>query len=160
MEKLVKAGLVRSIGVSNFNSEQIAEVLAIAEIKPVTNQVECSPCLNQKQLAQFCKQHDIVLTGYSPLGWPNAEQQTPSYMYDDTVLAIGDKYGKTAAQIVLRYLVWNGMGNSLFSYYKPILLNCSTYFLVRAGQRADSQVRYEVAHRAEHRYFRLPADRR
>ncbi len=47
MEKLVKKGLVRAIGVSNFNSEQIAEVLEKAEIKPATNQVECHPYFNQ-----------------------------------------------------------------------------------------------------------------
>ncbi len=47
MEKLVKKGLVRAIGVSNFNSEQIADVLEKAEIKPATNQVECHPYFNQ-----------------------------------------------------------------------------------------------------------------
>lgn len=108
LEKLVKAGLVRSIGLSNFNSEQIARVLAVAEIKPVTNQVECSPALNQKQLAAFCKQHDIVLTAYSPLGRPNVEQQTPAYIFDERVAAIGKKYNKTTPQIVLRYLVSAG----------------------------------------------------
>lgn len=108
LEKLVKAGLVRSIGLSNFNSEQIARLLAAAEIKPVTNQVECSPVLNQKQLAAFCKQHDIVLTAYSPLGRPNVEQQTPAYIFDEKVTAIGKKYNKTTPQIVLRYLVSAG----------------------------------------------------
>lgn len=105
MEQLVKLGLVRSIGISNFNSEQIERLLRVAEIKPVTNQVECSPELNQKQLIQFCKERDMIVTAYRPLGKANSELKTPAYLYDDRVLSIAAKHQKSAAQIVLRYLV-------------------------------------------------------
>ncbi|XP_015042817.2 1,5-anhydro-D-fructose reductase isoform X1 [Drosophila pseudoobscura] len=105
MEKLVKQGLVRSIGVSNFNSEQLARILANCEIKPVTNQVECSPGLNQKPLTAFCKQHGITVTAYSPLGRPKPDAQKPNYIYSPDVVAIAKKYGKTTPQIVLRYLI-------------------------------------------------------
>ncbi|XP_039486177.1 1,5-anhydro-D-fructose reductase isoform X1 [Drosophila santomea] len=109
MEKLVKLGLVRSIGVSNFNSEQLARVLANCEIKPVTNQVECSPALNQKALTAFCKKNDVTLTGYTPLGKPKPDIQKPDFIYSPEVAVIAKKYGKTAPQIVLRYLVGLGV---------------------------------------------------
>jgi len=104
MENLVKLGLVKSIGVSNFNSEQIQRILDECEIKPVTNQIECSPTLNQKDLIKFCKERDITVTAYSPLGQGNPTLKTPAYLYDEKVQVIGDKYGKTAGQVILRYV--------------------------------------------------------
>ena len=105
MEKLVTLGLVRSIGVSNFNSEQIRRVLDNCEIKPVTNQVECSPALNQKKLTKFCQENGMTLTAYSPLGRPKPAEQTPAFYYSNKTQIIANKYGKTPAQVVLRYLV-------------------------------------------------------
>lgn len=105
MEKCVELGLVKSIGVSNFNSEQITRILSIAQIPPVVNQVECSPTINQRKLTKFCKERNIVVMGFCPLGHPNPHARTPSYMFDDRVKRIADKYNKTTAQIGLRYLV-------------------------------------------------------
>uniref|UniRef100_A0A2M3ZB15 Putative aldo/keto reductase family n=1 Tax=Anopheles braziliensis TaxID=58242 RepID=A0A2M3ZB15_9DIPT len=110
MEKLLKTGKVRAIGVSNFNSEQIARLLAECEIKPVTNQVECSPGLNQRKLTAFCKERDITITAYSPLGRPNYYEKDPANvpkpaLDDPRVAEIGAKYGKTPGQVILRYLV-------------------------------------------------------
>lgn len=104
MERLVELGWVKSIGVSNFNSEQIARLLTIAKIRPVINQVECSPTINQKKLTKFCKDRNIAVTGFCPLGHPNPAMRTPDFMYDARVKAIADKYNKTPAQIGLRYL--------------------------------------------------------
>jgi len=109
MEKLVQLGLVRSIGVSNFNSEQIQRILDNCEIKPVTNQVECSPALNQKKLTQFCKERGMTLTAYSPLGRPKPAEKTPEFIFSAKTQAIADKYKKSAAQIVLRFLVQLGV---------------------------------------------------
>lgn len=108
MENLVKLGLVRSIGVSNFNSEQLKRVIDNCEIKPVTNQVECSPALNQKPLTAFCKQHGVTVTAYTPLGKPKPEEQKPDFIYSPKVKAIAEKYDKTTAQVALRYLVSSG----------------------------------------------------
>lgn len=105
MERLVSTGKVKSIGVSNFNSEQIARLLSVARIVPVVNQVECSPQINQKKLTKFCRERNIVVTGFCPLGHPNPAARTPDFMYDARVRAIADKYGKSAAQIGLKYLV-------------------------------------------------------
>lgn len=72
---------------------------------PLSLQVECSPTLNQKDLIKFCKERDITITAYSPLGHPKVDLKTPAYFFDDNVQQIADKYGKTTAQIILRYLV-------------------------------------------------------
>lgn len=109
MEKLVEAGLVRSIGISNFNSEQIDRLLANCKIKPVTNQIEVGPSLTQKKLTKFCLDRGIVITGFSPLGRPYSVDVNPDLpqlaFLDPRVISIGEKYGKTGAQVVLRYLV-------------------------------------------------------
>lgn len=105
LEECVDKGLVKSIGVSNFNSEQIKRVCENARVKPVCNQVECSANINQRKLIAYCKTFDIVVTAYCPLGQHNKEKQTPKFMYDEKVQAIAKKYGKTPAQIALRYIV-------------------------------------------------------
>lgn len=104
MERLVELGWVKSIGVSNFNSEQIARLLTAAQIKPVVNQVECSPTINQRKLTKFCKDRSIEIMGFCPLGHPSPIERSPTFMYDSRVQAIADKYNKTPAQIGLRYL--------------------------------------------------------
>lgn len=106
LEQLVHDGLVRSLGVSNFNSEQLTRLLAVATIKPVTNQVECSPNLTQVKLREFCSKHGIILTAYSPLTRPHrtAEGQQTA-LTDPLVLQLGGRHSKSPAQICLKYLV-------------------------------------------------------
>lgn len=109
MEECCKLGLTKSIGLSNFNSQQIERVLSIAKIKPVMNQVECHPNLNQRKLRNFCKERGIVITAYSPLGSPKRSWVKPDdpqvAIEHPTIIKIGKKYHKSPAQIVLRYLI-------------------------------------------------------
>lgn len=105
MEKLVESGRVRSIGISNFNSEQTDRILSIAKILPVTNQVECHPNLNQRKLIEFSALRNITVTAYSPLGRPHTQSGKKLAISDERVLELAQKYKKTSAQIILRYTV-------------------------------------------------------
>lgn len=111
MEALVNKGLTKSIGVSNFNSQQLEQVLKICKIKPVTNQVECHPYLNQRKLSDFCKKNDVTITAYSPLGSPDRPWAKPGdvqLLEDEKLKKLAEKYKKTPAQILLRYQVDRG----------------------------------------------------
>ncbi|GJQ72881.1 hypothetical protein Trydic_g1529 [Trypoxylus dichotomus] len=108
MEECVDLGLTKSIGLSNFNSKQVQRVLDSARIKPVMNQIEVSPNINQKKLIKFCRDRGIEITAYSPFGSPGRAWAKPGdpvlHLTDPKLVAIGKKYNKTSAQVVLRYV--------------------------------------------------------
>jgi aldehyde reductase len=86
MEDLVEKGLSRSIGVSNFSCKQVEYLVKNSKIKPVCNQVECSPIANQHSQITFCRDLGVTVTGFSPFGQkPNPAKKTPKYLFDDKV---------------------------------------------------------------------------
>lgn len=105
MEPLLGTGLVRSIGVSNFDIQQIERLDSIAQIKPVVNQVECHPNKNQRPLIDFCASRGIAVTAYSPLGRPHEANGKQIAIFDPNVQLIANRYNKTPAQVILRYTV-------------------------------------------------------
>lgn len=110
MEKCQEKGLTKSIGVSNFNSQQLDRLLKVAKIKPVVNQVEVNVNLNQKKLIEFCKERDIVITGYCPLSKGEvARFDIPPPILDPKVIEIAKKHKKTPAQVILNYLISLGI---------------------------------------------------
>ncbi|XP_078503394.1 estradiol 17 beta-dehydrogenase 5-like [Lissotriton helveticus] len=115
MEACKDAGLVKSIGVSNFNRRQLEFILHKPGIKhqPVCNQVECHVYLNQNKLLEYCKSKGIALVGYSTLGSSRDEQWTdpksPVLLQDPVLKKIGDKYKKSPAQVALRYNLQRGI---------------------------------------------------
>lgn len=108
-----KDGLVKSIGVSNFNSEQIARILSNSTVKPVTNQVESHPYLVQKKLLDFCRERDISLTAYSPLGNPGSAYKSSlnkrNILEDALVTKLAKKYKKSPGQILIKFQTQRGV---------------------------------------------------
>ncbi|CAH0713938.1 unnamed protein product, partial [Brenthis ino] len=113
MEETVKLGLAKSIGVSNFNEEQLERLLKYAKIKPVVNQIEINPTLTQHKLVDFCKERSIIPVAYTPLGL--LSEARPEFNGKDVIKTdpklgqIAEKYGKSKAQIALRYLIQRGI---------------------------------------------------
>jgi D-xylose reductase len=113
MEDLVAAGLVRTIGVSNFGVSLLRDLLSYATIRPAVLQVELHPFLAQEKLLRFCREERIGVTGFSPLG-AGSYVSLGMATADDSVLAqpivrqIAARHEKAPAQIVLRWGVQRG----------------------------------------------------
>jgi diketogulonate reductase-like aldo/keto reductase len=98
MEQARERGFTRSIGVSNFDVGQLEELLAVASVPPVVDQVQFSPFEFRRGLLEACREHEIALEAYSPLG-------TGRHLGDKTVAEIADRLGRTPAQVLLRWCI-------------------------------------------------------
>ncbi|KAJ7521791.1 hypothetical protein O6H91_19G068000 [Diphasiastrum complanatum] len=106
MEDLVSEGLVRSIGISNYDIFLTRDCLAYSKIKPAVNQIETHPYFQRDSLVKFCQKHGVAVTAHTPLGGglANIEWFGSSSALDDPVIQdLAQKYKKTPAQIALRW---------------------------------------------------------
>lgn len=104
MEKVVQSGKVRTIGVSNFNVEEIERILKICTIKPAVNQIELHPYWNQAAMREYCASKGIAVVAYCPLGNLNpTDPDSVSPMKDEVILQLCKKYSKSPAQIIIRW---------------------------------------------------------
>jgi D-xylose reductase len=113
MEQLVRAGLVRNIGVSNFGASLLRDLLSYAEIAPAVLQVEMHPFLTQEKLLRFCQEAGIAVTAFSPLGAASyfsigMAGEGDSALEQPVVSDIAARHGKSPAQVLLRWGVQRG----------------------------------------------------
>ena len=108
MEKIYSTGLIKAIGVSNFNKENLSKLLEKGRIVPAVNQVENHPLLQQNDLVEYCKHNNIAITAYSPLGSQRHENEE-SVLNNSVVVEIAQKIKATPAQVVLAWQMQRGI---------------------------------------------------
>lgn len=101
MQKLIDDGRVRSMGLSNFNVKRMETAMSVSQSPICNNQVEYHPYRPRREIPQFCSEHGIALTAYCPLARGKVLQ-------DARLQHIGQKYGKSPAQVSLRWLLDKG----------------------------------------------------
>jgi alcohol dehydrogenase (NADP+) len=111
MEHCKDLGLAKHIGVSNFNSEKLNELITFGRIAPEMNQIELHPFLPQKKLVNFCRSNGILLTAYSPLGSGDRsasikKPDEPSLLENPIVLEIASLHGASPAQVLIAYSIY------------------------------------------------------
>ena len=104
MQELYAQGRMRAIGVSNFERNHLTELLEQTDVLPAVDQVESSPTFPNQDLIDFCRGKDIAVEAWSPLGGTGGNLLT-----DQRLLDIGEKYGKSSAQVVLRWDLQRGV---------------------------------------------------
>ncbi|KAK6231363.1 hypothetical protein SCA6_001436 [Theobroma cacao] len=101
MEALYDSGKARALGVSNFSSKKLQDLLEVARVSPAVNQVECHPSWQQTKLRELCKSKGIHLSGYSPLGSPGTTWLKSEVLKLPILNMVAQKLGKTPAQVAL-----------------------------------------------------------
>lgn len=101
-EELYNTGRIKAIGLSNFLPHHIDELMETATIAPMINQIEFHPGWMQADVVEYCKAKGIVLEAWSPLGRSKA-------LSSETLVALGEKYGKSSAQICIRWVLQHGL---------------------------------------------------
>ncbi len=99
IEELYREKKIRAIGVSNFHKHHLEALEKVATIKPMINQIESHPMMNNQELIDYCQQQGIAVEAWSPLGGNGTQ-----LVLDETLVGIGQKYNKSAAQVIIR---WN-----------------------------------------------------
>lgn len=102
MEELYQEGKIKAIGLSNFLPHHIDELMETAQIKPMVNQIEFHPGWAQTDIVEYCLKNDIVVEAWSPLGRKDA-------LENETLKSIAAKYGKSVAQLCIRWVLQHGV---------------------------------------------------
>ncbi|MCU7653788.1 aldo/keto reductase [Acutalibacter sp. LFL-21] len=103
MEKAYKEGKVKAIGLSNFNQAQIEEILGLCQVKPAVLQTEVHPYFQEQELKKFLSKEGMVIQAWYPLGHGDK-----ALLEEPLFTQLGKKYGKTNAQIILRWHIQDG----------------------------------------------------
>jgi len=108
MEETKKMGLSKHIGVSNFNISKLNQLLDNCTIKPEVNQVELHPFFQQNELVRFCKENNMLVTAYSPLGSRHLVNSEDGIVQDELILKIAQKHNCKPTQAVLAWGIERG----------------------------------------------------
>ncbi|CDI97758.1 aldo keto reductase family 1 member B4 [Echinococcus multilocularis] len=155
MEELVTAGLVKSIGVSNFNKRQLERILAMCTIPPAVNQIEVNlHCLNTK-LIEFCRCKNILVEGYALIGSPGFMQRKDKpLLEEESVLEIAERHKKTPAQVLLRH----GLQRGIVVLIKSVTPErIKSNFDVFDFELTDAEMKKLNATGSKKRYFVFPS---
>ena len=105
LEDFYKQGKIRAIGVSNFEPDMLIDLINFNKVKPVVNQIETHLYCQRKSVHEWENKYGVAHQAYAPLGQDRAKE-----MFEEkAVVAIAEKYGKTSAQVLLRYQIENGV---------------------------------------------------
>jgi len=105
MERAYKAGKVRAIGVSNFQAARFFDFTHYVDVKPMVNQLQCNPMIQQTGIEPLLAETDTKMMAWGPLGG----QGVDGIVKSELLAGIGQKYGKSAAQVALRWLTQRGI---------------------------------------------------
>ena len=105
MEKAYKDGKVRAIGVSNFQAARFFDFAHYVDVKPMVNQLQCNPMIQQTGIEPLLAETDTKMMAWGPLGG----QGVDGIVKSELLASIGQKYGKSAAQVALRWLTQRGI---------------------------------------------------
>ena len=105
LEKLYEEGLIKAIGVSNFEPDQLVDLISFNKVKPAINQIETHLYCQRHKHHEWEDKYDVAHMAYAPLGQGKANEM----FQEEKVVELSQKYYKTPAQILLRYNVQNGV---------------------------------------------------
>jgi diketogulonate reductase-like aldo/keto reductase len=114
-EQLYKEGRIKAIGISNFLPHHIQALMDMAEVIPMVNQIEVHPGFNSAETVDFCRKHNIIVEAWGPFG--NGQVLT-----NEQLKSIAAGYGKSVAQICLRWLIQKGIVPLPKSYNKERII--------------------------------------
>lgn len=124
MEEAVKAGKIRAIGVSNFRKRHLDALMENAEIKPVVNQIFLNPSDLQPEVVAENKKYDMLNEAYSPLG-------TGGLLGNDVVKEVAVNYGKSPAQVLIRWSLQHGFYHFLSQFTQNTSRQMQKYLILK-----------------------------
>ena len=104
MEELYEQGRIRAIGVSNFGSDRVVDLVMNNKVRPAVNQIECHPFFQQEAARGICKEYGIQMEAWAPFA-----EGRQGIFRNQTLMRLGEKYGKTPAQVILRWNIERGV---------------------------------------------------
>ena len=121
LEKIYKEGRAKAVGVSNFHIHHLEDIFAVSDLVPAVNQVECHPWLTQVELVEYTQGKGIIFEPWSPLG-------AGALIENENLKAIGKKYNKSTAQLMLKWGLQRGFINIPKSVNKDRIIQNSQIF--------------------------------